>query len=33
MLAENYSGYKGLPELVGLHSMKDAISKGLTVAE
>lgn len=33
MLAENYKGYKGIPELVGLHSMKDAIAKGLTVTE
>ncbi|WP_436489099.1 hypothetical protein [Chitinophaga sp. ARDCPP14] len=33
MLAENYIGYKGLPELVGLHEMKDAITKGLTVTE
>lgn len=33
MLAENYQGYKGLPELVGLHSMKEAMSKGLTVSE
>lgn len=33
MLAENYKGYKGLPELVGLLPMKDAITKGLTVAE
>ena len=33
MLAENYKGYKGLPELVGLVSMKEAMGKGLTVAE
>ena len=33
MVAENYRGYKGLPELVGLHCMTDAISKGLTVSE
>jgi len=32
-LAENYRGYKGIPELVGLHTMKDAIGKGLSVAE
>jgi hypothetical protein len=30
-LASDYKGYKGLPELVGLHSMEDAINKGLTV--
>ncbi|RYE22185.1 MAG: hypothetical protein EOP51_13845, partial [Sphingobacteriales bacterium] len=33
MLSENYSGYKGLPELVGLHSMREVMSKGLTVSE
>lgn len=33
MLAENYKGYKGLPELVGLHTMKESMEKGLTVAE
>ncbi|MBO9571219.1 MAG: hypothetical protein J7497_03275 [Chitinophagaceae bacterium] len=33
MLAENYKGYKGLPELVGLLTMKESMSKGLTVAE
>lgn len=32
-LAENYEGYKGIPELVGLHTMKEAIAKGLSVAE
>lgn len=30
---ENYQGYAGLPPLVGLLSMKDAATKGLTVAE
>jgi hypothetical protein len=33
MLAENYQGYHGLPPLVGLHTMQEAVSKGLTVAE
>lgn len=33
MLTENYKGYNGLPELVGLHTMKEAVSCGLTVAE
>ena len=33
MVAENYRGYKGFLELVGLHCMTDAISKGLTVSE
>lgn len=33
MLADNYKGYKGLPELVGLHTMKEAVSRGLTVTE
>ncbi len=33
MLADHYRGYKGIPELVGLHSMKEAMSKGLTVPE
>ncbi|MHB1178607.1 MAG: hypothetical protein ACYCZO_09780 [Daejeonella sp.] len=32
-LASEYQGYKGLPELVGLHKMEEAISKGLTVSE
>jgi hypothetical protein len=30
---ENYRGYAGLPPLVGLLSMKEAASKGLTIAE
>lgn len=29
----SYRGYAGLPPLVGLHSMQDAIGTGLTVAE
>jgi hypothetical protein len=29
----SYTGYAGLPPLVGLHSMRDASSTGLTVAE
>ncbi len=33
MKAENYSGYMGLPELVGLHTMKEAMKKGLTVID
>ena len=33
MTAENYQGYKGLPELVGLLPMTDALSKGLLVEE
>ncbi|MEO6150051.1 MAG: hypothetical protein ABIN95_02535 [Mucilaginibacter sp.] len=33
MLSTNYSGYKGLPELVGLHTMSEVMSKGLTVSE
>lgn len=32
-IASAYTGYKGLPELVGLHKMEDAITKGLTVSE
>jgi hypothetical protein len=32
-LASNYTGYKGLPELVGIHSMEEAITTGLTVSE
>jgi len=32
-IASNYEGYKGLPEIVGLHKMEEAISKGLTVSE
>lgn len=30
---ESYRGYAGLPPLVGLHSMADAVTAGLTVAE
>ncbi len=30
---ESYRGYAGLPPLVGLHTMRDAITVGLTVAE
>lgn len=30
---ESYRGYAGLPPLVGLHSMSEAASKGLTVSE
>jgi len=30
-IASDYTGYKGLPELVGLHKMEEAINKGLTV--
>jgi hypothetical protein len=33
MKTENYSGYKGLPELVGLHTMKTSMEKGLTVID
>lgn len=33
MLAKNYQGYKGIPPLVGLHTMEEAIGVGLTVAE
>lgn len=33
MLSTNYSGYNGLPELVGLHTMSEVMSKGLTVSE
>src|SRR4051812_661815 len=29
----DYKGYKGLPEIVGLHKMEEAINKGLTVSE
>lgn len=32
-LASNYTGYKGLPELVGIHKMGEAITTGLTVSE
>lgn len=32
-LLENYQGYAGLPPLVGLQTMKEAASRGLTVAE
>jgi hypothetical protein len=31
--ADSYTGYAGLPPLVGLESMRDAITHGLTVAE
>jgi hypothetical protein len=30
---ESYRGYAGLPPLVGLHSMREAVTKGITVAE
>jgi len=30
---EGYRGYAGLPPLVGLHTMQEAVSKGLTIAE
>src|ERR1700736_1948511 len=30
---DSYSGYSGLPPLVGLHSMREATTTGLTVAE
>ncbi len=33
MKAENYTGYKGLPPLVGLHTMSEALSRGLTVMD
>lgn len=29
----SYRGYAGLPPLVGLHSMQEAVTKGITVAE
>jgi hypothetical protein len=32
-LADTYTGYAGLPPLVGLHPMFEATTKGLTVAE
>jgi len=32
-IATEYTGYKGLPEIVGLHKMEEAITKGLTVSE
>lgn len=32
-IASDYVGYKGLPEIVGLHKMEAAITKGLTVPE
>src|SRR5690606_833535 len=31
--ADCYQGYKGLPALVGLHTMKEAVCNGLSVAE
>ena len=30
---ESYRGYAGLPPLVGLQSMQEAVTKGITVAE
>jgi len=30
---ESYRGYRGLPPLVGLHSMNEAATRGLTVSE
>ena len=32
-IASDYKGYKGLPEIVGLHKMEEAVTKGLTVSE
>ena len=32
-LASDYAGFKGLPEIVGLHKMKEAINRSLAVSD